>query len=179
MKHLIQVVLFLAMIAAASLAVADKGKPVYMKYAGYGHDTAVDFIPDGFPTNLTHAEGKGTFGRSTMVISSEFIQDESQMENCSEGYDLSFAVVPDNYWAFITTAADHSQVFGLFNSGWLCMTADMMRWEGQSQGFFVGGTGRYEGAEGTWVSTYQGVNLDPVTVLRSITGETTGTLYLP
>lgn len=179
MKFLIQLVLTLAMIALTTLAVADNGIPVNSKYAGYGHDMTVEMVEDGYFANLTHAKGKGTFGNSTMVISVEFMPDESQIANCSEGYDLSFAVVPDNFWAFITTAPDHSQVFGLFNSGWLCMTADRMHWEGQTQGFFFGGTGRYEGAEGTWVSNYQGVNLDPVTGLRSITGDVIGTLYLP
>ena len=181
MKYPIQFLLTLAMMAITTLAVADDGIRVFSKYAGYGHDTAVDMVEDGFFTSLTHAEGKGTFGRSTLAISVEFIPDDSQMVNCPEGYgyELSFAVVPDNFWAFVVTAADHSQVFGLFNSGWMCMTENGIRWEGQTQGFYAGGTGRYEGAGGTWVSNFQGVNLDPVTGLRSINGDVIGTLYLP
>jgi hypothetical protein len=177
MKILIEMVLVLSMLAFVSPLAAKGGQPVNLEYAGYGYDTSFEMEPDGFPANLTHARGKGTFGNSTVAITVEFYFDESQAVNCPDGYDLPFGVVPDNMWAFTVTAADHSQVYGLFNTGYLCMTADQLHWVGETQGIYVGGTGRYAGVSGEWVSTYEGMNLDAVTGFRSITGDVKGTLY--
>jgi hypothetical protein len=177
MKSFIQIVLAFAMLGFAVFAAADKGKPVYMSYAGYGHDLSMDSNEDGFAANLTQADGNGTFGRSTIAITVEFEPDQDLLGNCPEKYYYAFDVVPENYWAFVTTFPDHSQLFGVFNEGWLCMTEDMREWEGQSNGFYYGGSGRFADAGGTWVSTYEGENLDSVTGFRSITGDVTGVLY--
>ena len=176
MKILIEMVLVLSMLAFVSPLAAKGGQPVNLEYAGYGYDTSFEMEPDGFPANLTHARGKGTFGNSTVAITVEFYFDESQAVNCPEGYDLPFGVVPNNMWAFTITAANHDQVYGLFNTGYLCMTADHLHWVGETQGFYVGGTGKYVDASGEWTSSFQGMNLEPVTGFRSITGEVRGTL---
>ena len=176
MRTFIQLVLAFALLAFAALALAANGQPVYMKYAGYGHDLSMDSNDDGFAANLTQADGKGTFGRSTIAITVEFEPDQELLGNCPDKYFYAFAVVPENYWAFVTTFPDHSQLFGVFNEGWLCMTENQLEWEGQTNGFYYGGTGRFADASGTWVSTYQGENLDAVTGFRSITGDVTGVL---
>lgn len=177
MRFLIRISLAICLLAFTTSAFTSGAQPVDMKYAGFGHDLAMDTNDDGYNANLTVADGKGTFGRSDMAITVEFVPDESLIGNCPDDSYIAFAVVPENYWAFVVTAADHSQVFGLFNTGWLCMTGDHLAWEGQSSGIYVGGTGRYTGVSGTWVSTFQGANLDAVTGLRSITGEVHGMLY--
>jgi hypothetical protein len=177
MKFIVKMVLALAVLTFASSLAAKGGQSVNVKYAGYGFNTSFEMEGDGLPANLSLATGKGTFGNSTIAITVEFFEDESQAGNCPEGYDLPFGVVPNNWWAFTITAANHDQVYGLFNSGYLCMTPDQLHWVGASQGFFVGGTGKYAGANGEWTSEYEGMNLDLVTGFRSITGEVRGTLY--
>lgn len=177
MKYLVQTVLMLALFAASTPLLAGGAKSVSSKYAGYGYDTAVDLNEDGFPVSVTHATGKGSFGNSTLAITVEFAPDPSLIGNCPAGFELSFDVVPTNYWATVVTAADQSQLYGLFNTGWLCMTADLLHWVGYAEGAYVGGTGRFEGASGEWMTTYRGTNLDGSIGLRSITGELTGTLY--
>lgn len=177
MRSFIHLLLACSVLVFTASSFAKGAQPVNMKYAGYNHDLAMDLNGDGYPANLSAAEGRGTFGNSTIAISAEFVPDQDQLVNCSDEFELAFSVVPDNYWAFTVTAADYSQVYGLFNSGWMCATGDMLRWEGQTQGIYFDGSGRYEGVYGEWVSDYRGMNLDPVTGLRSISGEVHGMLY--
>jgi len=175
-----RLVLALTLLAIAGPVLAKDGITVNMKWAGIGYDTATEMYEDGFPVNLTLATGKGTFGNSTLAITAEFVIDGSMIGNCPEGYVVPVAVVsiPEHYWAMTITAADHSQVYGFFNEGWMCLTDDWTDWVGETSGFFYGGSGRYECASGEWVAHYQGRNLDPSIGFRSITGDTQGKLYL-
>jgi hypothetical protein len=179
MKFLISLLLAFSTIALAGPAFKHSEMAVSLNYAGFGFDTAVETIPDGFPVNLTQAQGKGSFGKSSLAITVEFVPDAGVIGNCPEGFDLPFAVVPGNFWAVTITAADNSQVFGLFNTGWICLTADKLHYVGETSGFFIGGSGRFDGASGDWVSHYEGNNLDATIGFRSITGDMQGTLYLP
>jgi hypothetical protein len=173
-----RLLLALTALALAAPVFADGGLSVNVKYAGTGYDTTVEWVEDGFPVNLTHARGKGTFGNSTIAITAEFVYDESVIEHCPAGYVLPFAVVPGHLWATVITASDHSQVYGLFDEGWICLTEDQLDWVGETSGFYFGGSGRYECATGNWVSHFQGTNLDASVGFRSITGDFQGTLYL-
>jgi hypothetical protein len=180
MKYLIRSALALALLALAFPVIAKGPLDVYMRYAGYGYDTTIEFYEDDLPVNLTQARGKGTFGSSTIAITVEFVIDPEMSSYCPQGYPIPAAVldVPDHEWAFVVTAADHSQVIGKFDWGWICLTGDMKNWVGETQGEYDGGTGRYEGASGSFVSHFWGTNLDPSIGLRSITGDVIGTLYL-
>ena len=183
MKYLIRTALALALLALALPVIAKGPLDVYVRYAGYGHDTSVEMVEDGMPVNLTEARGKGTFGNSMVTITVEFVEDEGMIGNCPDGYDLPFAFLdvpdlPEHMWAFVITGANHDQVYGFFDTGWLCMTADKRHWVGEGHGVFYGGTGRYESATGTWQSHFSGTNLDPSIGFRSITGDVVGTLYL-
>jgi hypothetical protein len=66
---------------------------VSLSYAGYGFDTTVETIEDGFPVNLTQAQGKGSFGKSTLAITVEFVPDPGMIGNCPAGFSLPFAAV--------------------------------------------------------------------------------------
>jgi hypothetical protein len=86
-----------------------------------------------------------------------------------------------HYWGFVTTAADQSQAFGFFDQGFLCINLEgpPFHWFGMTWGAYMGGTGRYAGATGNWVSEYNGFNLDATVGLRSIRGTVEGELIVP
>lgn len=175
MKFLLQLMLLVAAFASSAPVFAGDVTLVSVNYSGIGYDTTIEVVPDGLPVNLSLAKGKGTFGNSDIAITAEFVPDDDPGGNCQEG-DMSVAIVPDHLWAVTITASDNSQVYGMFNEGWMCLTSDMMFYVGEANGVFIGGTGRYEGATGEWVSTYQGMNLDPSIGFRSINGYFSGTL---
>lgn len=175
-----KILLALTILAFVSPVFAKDDLNVNVKFAGTGYNTTVELVEDGFPVNLTQARGKGTFGNSTIAITAEFEQDESVLENCPEGYVVPVAIVsiPEQFWAMTITASDHSQVYGFFNEGWMCLTEDWEDWVGETYGVFLGGSGRYECASGDWVAHFQGKNLDSSIGFRSITGDMQGSLYL-
>lgn len=170
------------MVAAGPALAKDQGPiSVSVDYAGHGFNTTTQLVQDEQPVNLSVLTGKGTFGKSSITITVEFIYDESKMEHCQGDYVVPFAILAheDHMWAFTTTAADLSQVYGYFNEGWMCLTGDLIEYEGVATGIYYGGSGRYEGATGDWVSNFEGTNLDRSIGFRSMTGDITGTIYLP
>jgi hypothetical protein len=66
--------------------------PISLWYAGSGWETDVDgFVPDGEPVSLTTATQKGTFGDSTLTITTEWVDDASV--SCPDGYPIKKALV--------------------------------------------------------------------------------------
>jgi len=183
--HALGMMLLGALLAPVCLA----GGPtmVDVEFAGFGYDAAVDSNGDGYTATMTDATGKGTFGKSSIAITVEFDADLAEVESeaCDEGpfgpyVYMPVLDIPEHYWAFVTTAADQSQVFGMFDQGYLCLNFSApYDWFGMTAGIYVGGTGRYAGASGSWTSYYSGFNLDPVTGLRSIRGTVEGELIVP
>ena len=174
-------ILALGIVLLAGPVLAKSPIAVSVDYAGYGFNTPTELVSDGQPVDLSVLTGKGTFGKSSIAITVEFIVDASVIENCPDGYDVPLAIldIDSHLWAFTTTAADNSQVFGYFKTGWMCLTADKIDYVGEASGIYFDGSGRYEGATGDWVSTFEGKNLDSTIGFRSMTGDITGTLYLP
>jgi hypothetical protein len=157
---------------------AKKGTSVNISYSGFGFNTSEQLVEDEFPVTLSQVEGQGTFGKTSIAITVEFVYDETVLENCSPGFTIPLAVLdlPDHSWAFTVTAPGNSQIFGMFDGGWMCLTEDRIFYEGETGGVYIGGTGRFEGATGTWTSRFGGMNLDPSIGFRSMTGEIRGTL---
>ena len=159
------------------------GKPIVVSvdYAGYGYDTSVDSNDDGFTINLTEATGKGTFGKSVISITAEFGYPDGGEDPCVSPYTwLPVVVGNGHYWASVVTAADLSQLFALYDQGYLCLNQDApFDYYGKVFGFYYGGTGRYAGASGTWESYFEGVNLDATVGYRSISGWIKGEVILP
>lgn len=161
----------------APLATANEQSFTYW-YTGSGFDTATDTYPvgepDGFPVSVTTAVGKGS-GVALVAITAEFAPDLLGSVTCPEGYTLPFVLV---YSSNVATFSDRSQTTGFANDGWLCMTDDRISWVGHVEGFVTGGTGRFEGATGTFKSTFDGMNIDPFFGFRTIRGETHTTLWM-
>ncbi len=146
--------------------------PISISYAGTGISTAVDVNDDGENLSLTTAEGRGTFGRSVVNITSEFAVDPSV--ECETGY------VP--YTLFqstgILTFNDGDQLFAFGGGGRLCLDPNTGYYYGDAYGVYYGGTGRFAAAQGEYRSDYTGFVVEPFigTNFRSIQGTIEGTL---
>lgn len=141
------------------------------KYAGSGWDTHVDgFVPDERTVSLTLVTQKGTFGNATLTITTEWVDDARVP--CPDGYPVKVALV---YASTVTTFADQSQLFGVSQSGWICGNPEG-GYFGEVSGAYVGGTGRFEGATGDYVSKFDGAYLEPNLGFRSIRGTVKGSV---
>ena len=143
--------------------------PISIRYAGSGWDTHVDgFVPDANNVSLTTGTAQGTFGNSTITITTEWVTD--QTVTCPAAYPLKYSLV---YSASVLTFPEQSQLFGIAQSGWICATNEGVYY-GQVTGAYVGGTGRFAAATGDFVSKFDGVYLEPNLNFRSIRGTAEG-----
>lgn len=141
------------------------------RYAGSGWNTYADgFVPGGFPVSLTVVAQKGTFGDADLVITTEWVANASV--SCPDGYPVKVSLV---YASTVTTFADQSQLFGVAQSGWICGSPEG-GYLGEVSGAYVGGTGRFEGATGDFVSKFDGAYLEPNLEFRSIRGTVEGSV---
>lgn len=164
-----------ALVAPVSLAA--KTTAVSFDYAGHGWDTETT-MPGDHPVTLTLANGKGTFGQTSVAITVAFEVDIDVLGNCPNASHIPYAVI-DHDWAVILTAPDHSQLVGQFHSGWLCLDPVTGYYVGETSGDYVMGTGRFVGAGGSWVSTFDGYHPDLSIGFRTITGSITGNVDMP
>lgn len=162
-----------AVMACLGLLFAPAGlareAPISIRYAGSGWDTHVDgFVPDGSNVSLTTGTAQGTFGNSTITITTEWVIDETV--NCPDAYPIKYSLI---YSASVLTFPERSQLFGIAQSGWICATSGGVYY-GEVTGAYVGGTGRFENATGDYVSKFDGVYLEPNLSFRSIRGTAEG-----
>ncbi|MCU0989929.1 MAG: hypothetical protein MUE63_10175 [Xanthomonadales bacterium] len=152
-------------------------EPIAVNFAGSNYDTAVDNLDDGLPLSLSYTQAKGSFGAKQLDISAEFYPSDV---DCQTGYSIEVGML---YSASVTTFADHSQIFGFSDSGWMCVHPTTGHYYGEVYGVYGGGTGRFEGASGEWVTTFEGYNLEPPGLepvgFRTIVGTVNGTIALP
>ena len=145
--------------------------PISLRYAGSGWDTHADgYNPDGNNVSLTTGTAQGTFGNSTITITTEWVINPTV--TCPAAYPLKYSLV---YSASVLTFPEQSQLFGIAESGWICATIEGVYY-GEVTGTYVGGTGRFEAATGDYVSKFDGAYLEPNVSFRSIRGTAEGTL---
>ena len=165
---------FVACAGLLAAPVASAGeKVITARYAGVGYDTSVDTNRDGFFVGLTLADWQGTFGQAKVAITSEWYVFPRQ---CRDGYDLPAALVKSSS---LITVPDQSQLFGFSTDGWLCLSTTTGAYYGEVYGAYIGGTGRFEGASGTFITRFEGQNLDPTVGFRSIRATLDGRLATP
>jgi hypothetical protein len=144
---------------------------ISLRYAGSGWDTHADgYNPDGNNVSLTTGTAQGTFGNSTITITTEW-----RIENavtCPVGFPLKYSLV---YSAAVLTFPDQSQLFGISQNGWICAT-ETGQYYGEVTGAYVGGTGRFQAATGDYVSKFDGQYLEQNVDFRSIRGTVEGTV---
>lgn len=169
-RRLIAVFLGLCLLSIAPFAAADT--TISIRYAGTGIDTAVDTDEDTFTVSVDQARAKGTFGNSTIAITAEFTPTGNE---CSAEYPVEFSLV---YSAAVITFPDLSQLFGIAREGdgRLCLNPLTGRYNGEVEGTYEGGAGRFESASGRFSSPFNGQFLDIPVGFRSITGTVEGTV---
>jgi len=146
---------------------AGDGK-VSIRYAGSGWDTGIQGFLE--KVSLTTTSAQGTFGDSTLTITTEWTANPGVQ--CPAGFVGKFSLV---YSAAVSTFPDGSQLFGVSQSGWICATAQGVYF-GEVTGNYVNGTGRFKGATGTYVSKFDGAYLEPHLNFRSVEGTVEGML---
>lgn len=172
---------------ALGLLLASTGaawdKDVRFSWAGTGWDTHIDNGADGIETNISIAEVKGSFGAKRLEVSCEFSppggEDTEDIE-CDPGYDMLLGVL---YTAHTTTFEKLDQLYAASDTGWMCMNTETGHYYGEVYGEYIGGTGRFEGVTGDWMTTFAGQRLEPAILeqvgFRSIYGEAVGHLEFP
>jgi hypothetical protein len=165
-----------ALIAPASFAA--KPTPIHVAYAGFGYDTSYHIIDDAYPVTINLADGKGTFGNTSVAATIEFILDFDMAPNCPSSDYVPFAMV-EHDWAIVLTMPDLSQLFGRANEGWICANQATGHEVGFVSGDFTGGIGRFAGAGGSWDTSFRCYVLDPSITLRSWDGSIVGTVEWP
>jgi hypothetical protein len=144
--------LFAPFMAATSHA---RDVPVKISYTGSIVPIPVDLNTDGSLATVVDAQSKGTFGASMSHIVTEWTPTGGL---CDDGY-VQFALI---HSAAVVTFKNGDQLFGAgFGDGWMCLDLDPAGtgfFYGEAYGDFTAGTGRFEGASGSFTSPFTGNN---------------------
>lgn len=158
------------LVAAVALVLAP-----FMTATSYAHDVPINISYTGtlvpIPVNLSggptpsaivDAQSHGSFGASMSHIVTEWVADPGA--SCGDDladYDYYYLL----HAAVVVTFSNDDQLFGTGASwlgqlsGWMCLNPDNGHFVGVAEGGFSGGTGRFEGATGTFTSPFSGYNL--------------------
>lgn len=179
--------ILLLAICAFLLAPAQAGETkLKIEYAGVVYDN-IDLV--NFPDTIvvSDATAKGTFGAMDVKVISKFSQTATIPDYAS--ICTSGVLVGMEFARSIATFKDYSQLFVLFDDGYLCITPGSpgdTYYEGRVTGQIIGGTGRFENAEGSVESEFDGFDLlgpfvsdgPPFPAFGSWSGVLTGTIEL-
>lgn len=165
--------LFFCGMFVAPTCFAGKETDVNVTYAGAGFDLT-DPDADGYAMNVFLTESKGTFGKSSFMVLSEFANPVYPHADCAVGFMHFDLVRCVSTW----TTANLDQLWGFYTDGYLCMNA-AGDWYGEASGTYNGGTGRFNMATGEWTTEYSGANFDHDSGYRTISGTVTGTVIEP
>jgi len=159
------------------------GDPISVRFAGTGFDSSFDNNDDVInPVDLSQADAKGSFGAKRVDVAAEFM-DPVEDFDCDPAYDTKLGI---SFAAPVITFEKMDQLFGFsWQGGWMCVNHSNGHHYGQVVGIFTGGTGRFEGATGTWVSDFEGYSLEPPFLIpnrvgfRTFTGSFEGNVDFP
>jgi len=150
--------------------------PISGKWEGTVVQVGFDLNGDDLSANLIDAQIKGSFGMKSMHVLSEYMP-------------VGLCDIEPDVWLFtflfakpILTFANGDQLWGTMENGSMCMNSLTAEFTGEGHGVYTGGTGRFEGASGTFTVTYSGKNLTLLTLgfgFAPIHGDIVGTLVLP
>ncbi|MEJ2330482.1 MAG: hypothetical protein P8Z33_11580 [Gammaproteobacteria bacterium] len=141
--------LFAPFMAATSYA---NDVPVKISYTGSIVPIPVDVDNDDALASVVDGQSSGTFGATMTHIVTEW----TPTGLCDDGY-VQFALI---HSAAVLTFSNGDQLFGAeVGNGWMCMDMDPTGdgyFYGEAYGDFSGGTGRFEGASGSFTSPFTG-----------------------
>ena len=140
-------------IAATSYA---KEVPIKISYTGSIVPIPVDLNTDEVLATVVDGQSKGTFGAYMSHIITEWTPTGFL---CEDGY-VQFALIQA---AVVVTFSNGDQLFGAGpGNGWMCLDFDPAGagfFYGEAYGGFADGTGRFEGATGSYSSPFTGNNM--------------------
>ena len=129
--------------------------PVKISYTGSLVPVPVDLNADEIQATVVDAQSKGSFGASMSHIVTEWTPTGGL---CDDGY-VQFTLI---HSAVVVTFKNGDQLFGAgFGNGWMCLNLDPAGdgfFYGEAYGDFTNGTGRFEGASGSFTSPFTGNN---------------------
>jgi hypothetical protein len=171
-----------ALLLTPFLAATSYAKDVPIKVTYTGTLVPIPADDDGDMTHATVIDGqaKGSFGASMTHIVTEW----TMAGLCDDGYVLYTL----DHAAVVLTFSNGDQLFGAGRpDGWMCMDVYPLgdltyKFYGEAGGEFTNGTGRFEGATGTFLSPFSGTNItakDFEYGFGPITGTMEGTLTMP
>ena len=153
--------MLLALVFLWSASYADDA-PIKIRWSGIVVETAIDVVVDDFdlPTNLIDAQASGSFGASNLSVLSEFIPGEFLCDGDGNGIpDEGVLPLLFAYARPIVTFANGDQLWGHVTEGSGCLSVITGYFEGEAEGEYTGGTGRFSDATGSFVVSFTGDNL--------------------
>ena len=156
-------------------------KPIVAAWEGTVIDTAINVVPAEPPApdllaNFIDAQVSGSFGPASMGVLSEF----TFAGFCDAEETVLYLVMV--YSKPITTFKNGDQLWGDITSGDMCLDTVTGEFSGSGQGLYTGGTGRFDGATGSFFVEFAGTNLTLPTLgvgYGVIYGRSEGTIDLP
>ncbi len=168
MKNLLAIAVC-ASLLGSSLAESREIK-LKQQFAGAGTETAVDTNQDGNYAFAFTLEARGGGGRSTVISRTEFGNFDSS--DCPGALPTSYLVQHD----FVQTFSDLSTLHYVATSGRICFDPSTSEVTCEEAGEVVGGTGRFEGATGSWTVECE---IFVVGKVNASTGEVNTTITMP
>lgn len=183
------------LVLAADNAAAERVFEVHKEFSGSSAPIAMDLNNDGFPAIRALGGGGAPVGSVPIPARARFrykrnpSEGEFTADNVSEGVlvlaptgkcaagEFEFETI---HYSSVHRYSNGDLLFaGGLQDGFTCFNLLTGRGYGIVRLNYVGGTGRFEGAQGEIVREFQGVALDPTGLRSAFTGRTTGTLILP
>lgn len=128
----------------ASGIAQSRGVKINQQVSGVGSATMIDTNGDGiFATALTF-EHRGAPGRSTSTAMVE--QTAPTPGDCPDGLLTSHSV----QGSYVQTFSDLSMLYSVETAGRTCFDPETFEITCEAEGLITGGTGRFEGATGSW-----------------------------
>ena len=163
-------VLVCAGLTASGLAQAGE-VTLDQRFSGASHQTMVDANGDGIFASAASFQLKGSPGKATMQSMAEFTD---FVFVGTSGCELRAELVQES---FIETFSDGSMVFYHVEGAYICVNIATFEIGGQMSGWITGGTGRFEGATGTWIVDFEAFSVG--TTQTAFTGTFKGTIQAP
>lgn len=148
-------------------------KRVNSSFAGGGSEAGPDSNDDGILPIRYNVETRGAPGAGNSVLFVEGLEPGPPVGCPSEDFEIRIDLLASS---FVTTFNDLSTLAGVGTSGFVCVDIDTGASVAESEGVFVGGSGRFEGASGTWTASSEGTDFG---VPAQIRGQLVGEIVLP
>ena len=165
------IIAFCSVFIVAGTAQADEMTIKHQTFSGASHETMVDTNGDFAFAAVMNLESKGGLGQSTSTHMTEYTA--YTFSDCPDGVPTAHLV----QHSYVQTFNDLSMLYGVATAGRICFDPNTSELTCEEEGIFDGGTGRFEGATGSWT-----VNCEIFLVgetMTALTGTLDGTVSVP